>query len=432
MSYNRDSPWTLYFLRMWCSENLIYIDVDDVKLPRVILLRCLAVFGMTRGGEFVRLITVFSPDFSISKTLTPNQAGSIIMRYRRLGKTGLSLSEVGFGGIPMLRGNVEILPPYYNLTVEEAIAVMSIAYENGINFYDTAVVPEYGDSEKKVGKFQKLRPDIIIASKARAFTGQDMKKAVENSLRNLASDNCDIYFVHQTAPENQKLVFHEGGSLDVLVDAKKRGLIKHTGISTHHYNVALRAAKDERVDVIQTCGNVLERGMLDRIEKEDAFNDVGIVICKVYAGGVLPAFFSISDLVDFPLSYPKISSAVVGMGKEEEVAAAVLREKETPERMSIDDVMKKLNESYAFIPCIRCQKCDCSHGIEIDSAFRYHNYMGLGHTNWAINRLAEQRQAHKNACNDCEQMICKGTCGMGIDIPAKIEEILSGCSAFNQ
>ena len=75
------------------------------------------------------------------------------MRYRKLGDTGLMVSEVSFGTIPVLQGSVPVLPDYYNLSEEQALAVMEHAFRLGCNLYDTAIVPEYGDAEPKLGKF---------------------------------------------------------------------------------------------------------------------------------------------------------------------------------------------------------------------------------------------------------------------------------------
>lgn len=75
------------------------------------------------------------------------------MRYRTLGNTGLAVSEIGFGTIPILQGSVPVLPEYFNLDEEEALAVMGHAFSLGCNLYDTAIVPEYGDAEPKLGKF---------------------------------------------------------------------------------------------------------------------------------------------------------------------------------------------------------------------------------------------------------------------------------------
>lgn len=91
------------------------------------------------------------------------------MNYRMLGSTGLLVSEIGFGTIPILQGNIPVLPDYFNLDEKEALAVMNYAYKQGCNLYDTAIVPEYGDAEIKLGKFAASigRKHIIISDKAR-------------------------------------------------------------------------------------------------------------------------------------------------------------------------------------------------------------------------------------------------------------------------
>ena len=102
------------------------------------------------------------------------------MYYRRLGSTGLLVSEIGFGTFPVLQGSVPVLPEYFDLNEDEAVAVMEHAYRLGCNLYDTAIVPEYGDAEIKLGKFAAHvgREKIIISDKARFFGGGEMYKAV--------------------------------------------------------------------------------------------------------------------------------------------------------------------------------------------------------------------------------------------------------------
>ena len=243
------------------------------------------------------------------------------MRYRKLGLTGLTVSEVGFGTIPVLKGSVPVLPDYYNLSDAQALSVMEHARSLGCNLYDTAIVPEYGDAELKLGKFAALagRDRIIISDKARFYDGNEMYRAVETSCENLGTW-ADIYFVHQVDFDSQDQVFAKGGALDALTELKARGLIRHTGIASHYYDILLRAAADSRVDVLQGSGNVLERGMLDRIEKEPLFRSKGLLINKVYAAGLLPAFFPVEMLVDTVLSYP-VSSALIGIGTTEQAGA---------------------------------------------------------------------------------------------------------------
>ncbi len=194
------------------------------------------------------------------------------MYYRRLGSTGLWVSEISFGTIPILQGDVSVLPSYFDLDEDAALAVMEHAYRLGCNLYDTAIVPEYGDAEIKLGKFAARvgRERIIISDKARFFGGGEMYRAVETSCENLGTTP-DIYFVHQVDAAHEEEVFGRGGALDALAELKAEGKIRFAGIATHYYDILLRGAMDDRVDVLQGSGNLLERGMLDRVRADSRF-----------------------------------------------------------------------------------------------------------------------------------------------------------------
>ncbi len=124
------------------------------------------------------------------------------MRYRELGKTGLRVSELGFGTIPLLSGNVPVLPEYFSPDTQTAVDIMKRAFELGCNFYDTAVPEEYGDAEYKLGIFAREigekfgREKIIISDKARFYDGNDMYSAVTKSIENLGTSP-DVYFFAQ-------------------------------------------------------------------------------------------------------------------------------------------------------------------------------------------------------------------------------------------
>ena len=115
------------------------------------------------------------------------------MNYRNLGNTGLWVSEVAFGTIPILAGNIPVLPAYFNLS-----EVMEEAFSLGCNLYDTAIVPEYGDAEYKLGEFARRigRERIVISDKARFYDGNELYQAVYTSCENLGT-YADLYFVHQ-------------------------------------------------------------------------------------------------------------------------------------------------------------------------------------------------------------------------------------------
>lgn len=345
------------------------------------------------------------------------------MRYRKLGNTGVSLSEIGFGTIPVLSGSVPVLPNYYSLNTEAAYAVMEYALSLGCNLYDTAIVPEYGDAEIKLGTFASRidRNRIIISDKARFFTGNEMYEAVLQSIKNL-NTYPDIYFVHQVDPKNQELVFGKYGAADALAELKAEGKIRFTGIASHYYDILLRGAKDCRIDVLQGSGNVLERGMLDRISQEPLFRKKGLLINKVYAAGILPTFFSARELIQGVLSYP-VSCALIGLGTELEVAAAMKEGAFEAVNMDFQEVITVLGKVYDPIPCDRCQKCHCVHGTEIHTVFRQYNYFFLGKNYWALRKLDLGIKESARACRVCTDLTCIKQCPKRLKIPELMQKV---------
>lgn len=345
------------------------------------------------------------------------------MRYRKLGNTGISVSEVGFGTIPVLSGSVPVLPNYYSPDTDTACIVMEHALNLGCNLYDTAIVPEYGDAEIKLGIFASRvgRNRLIISDKARFFTGNEMYEAVIQSIKNL-NTYPDIYFAHQVDPDNQDLVFSKYGAADALAELKAEGKIRFTGIASHYYDILLRGAKDCRIDVLQGSGNILERGMLDRISQEPLFRKKGLLINKVYTAGILPAFFSAEKLIQGVLSYP-VSCALIGLGTEREVDTAMKKEPNDADSINFQEVITVLGKVYDPIPCDRCQKCHCVYGTEIHTVFRQYNYFFLGKNYWALRKLDLGIKQSARACRACTDLSCIKQCPKRLRIPELMQKI---------
>lgn len=347
------------------------------------------------------------------------------MDYRKLGNTGLNVSEISFGTIPVLQGSVPVLPDYFNLDEKEALAVMEHAYRLGCNLYDTAIVPEYGDAEIKLGKFAALvgRDNIVISDKARFFGGSEMYQAVELSCGNLGTTP-DIYFVHQVDAEHEEEVFGRGGALDALTELKSEGKIRYAGIATHYYDILLRGAQDDRVDVLQGSGNLLERGMLDRVRKEPLFRQKGFLVNKVYAAGLLPKHFSARTLIDFVLSYP-VSSALIGLGTKEQVDTAMDwdAKDQVTAPPSFEEVLSVLEKEYDPIPCDRCRRCVCSYGTEIHTLFRQYQYFHLGKDYWALKKMGLGIAESARHCRECAQMPCMDACPRKIRIAQEMQKV---------
>ncbi len=351
------------------------------------------------------------------------------MRYRKLGNTGLTVSELGFGTIPILSGHVPVLPQYFSPDTDTAVAIMRLAFDLGCNFFDTAVLEEYGDAELKLGTFAKTvdRNRIVISDKARFYGGGDIYREVIRSSKNLGT-RPDIYFVHQVDPDNADEVFGKGGALDALYDLKREGKIGHTGIASHYYDILYRAAKDSRVDVLQGSGNILERGMLDRIRDEETFAGKGFILNKLYAAGLMIGPFSVRELIGGVLDYP-FSCALLGIGTFEQAEAAFGEEYE-PLDISFEEVLERLGKSFEPIGCDRCERCVCPYGHEIHTSFRQFNYFRLGKEFWAANKLKMDLERTCKHCRDCEKKPCLDECPRHLYIPGEMERIHRLMQAF--
>lgn len=344
------------------------------------------------------------------------------MRYRKLGNTGLMVSEIGFGTIPILSGSVPVLPEYFSPDLETAIAILRKTFDYGCNFFDTAIPEEYGDAEFKLGQFAKTinRSRIVISDKARFYSGGEIYREVLRSIENLGT-NPDIYFVHQVDEDCADEVFGPSGAVEALYDLKREGKIGYVGIASHYYDILYRAAKDPRVDVLQGSGNILERGMLERIKDEECFREKGLILNKVYAAGLLIGPFSTAELIGGILEYP-FSCALLGIGTFDQAEVAFAKEYE-PLHFSFEEVLERLRNSFEPIACDRCQRCACPYGHEIHTAFRQYNYYCLGKEFWAVKKLKMDLEQTYRHCRSCTEQPCMKKCGRRLYIPEEMERI---------
>jgi aryl-alcohol dehydrogenase-like predicted oxidoreductase len=152
------------------------------------------------------------------------------MEKKFLGKTGMEVSRVVFGGI-------------INTDEEQNDANKNVSYaiDNGINYFDVA--PIYGDAEIKLGPALKpYRNNVFLACKTAERKADKAKLQLHNSLKNLQTDWFDIYQLHSLCTfEDIETAFAEGGVMEMVVQAKKEGYIKNISFSAHNEDVALKA-----------------------------------------------------------------------------------------------------------------------------------------------------------------------------------------------
>jgi uncharacterized protein len=198
------------------------------------------------------------------------------MRYYRLGKTGIEVSEVGFGGIPIIR-----------LSTDEAVRVLRRAYDRGITLYDTANM--YLDSEEKIGRaFAGLRHQVVLATKTIKRDRVGAEADIEQSLRSLRTDYLDLFQFHQVSQEaDYQTLTGPNGALEAVNRAREAGKIKHIGVSSHRLEMAATLIKTGLFSTIQFPFNFIEEAAQGELHPVARQLDVGILAMKPFGGGAL-------------------------------------------------------------------------------------------------------------------------------------------------
>ena len=280
------------------------------------------------------------------------------MNYRILGRTGLRVSEVGFGGIPILR-----------LPANEAVKVLRHAFDQGINFYDTANA--YKDSEAKIGQaFHGIRKQVIIATKTGRRDAAGATEHLENSLTMLKSDYIDVYQLHQVSQEEDwQAITAPTGALNVCVKAREAGKIRYLGITSHSLPMALKLIKTNLFDTIQFPFNFIEEDPKNELHPVARTMNLGIIVMKPFAGGAIDhAALAFKFLRQYPDAIPipgydSIASIneIIGLYQHPNVV--------TPEDLLL---MNQYRSDLGQQFCRRCEYCQpCPNGVKITPAMGY-------------------------------------------------------------
>ena len=234
-----------------------------------------------------------------------------------LGQTGLRISRVGFGVLP-------IGPNQLALPLEEGAAVLRYGLEQGINFIDTAqYYRTYPYIRKALSSFSGADP--IICSKSLSVGKQEMLSAIEEARQALNRDVIDIFLLHEV--RSGQLSQREG-ALEALVDAKARGLIRAIGLSTHHVDIVNAASQAEDLDVIFPLVNYKGLGIRQGEQfasAEDMMTAIrlcfqkgkGVFSMKAFGGGSLTATYQ--KALRYVFSQVEIQSVMIGFGNTSEI-----------------------------------------------------------------------------------------------------------------
>jgi len=274
------------------------------------------------------------------------------MEYRRLGRTGLEISVIGFGAIGA-RG------------AEAVGELLDEGRRMGINYVDTA--RSYGRSEEMLGKAMKdLRKDFYICSRTQSRDYDQAEKDLATSMEMLQTEYIDIYQIHQlNNEEDLERVLRDDGVARLLQKAKEDGRIRFTGLSSHHLDAAGKAVATGLFDTLVIPFSPVEYSakhlQLLKICKD---LDVGVVAMKPLSGG---SFVNrVPDTLSYILQHD-IASAITGISRigelrENAAAGSNLKILNLRELDSLMDEASQLGRSF----CRRCGYClPCDEEIPI-------------------------------------------------------------------
>ncbi|HHV94713.1 MAG TPA: 4Fe-4S dicluster domain-containing protein [Firmicutes bacterium] len=368
------------------------------------------------------------------------------MQYREFGSTGIRISALGFGAmrLPEIEENGT-----YRVDEERALAVITRAFELGVNYIDTAYGYCHGNSEIVVGKALKgWRDKVYLSTKIPTWLVKDRgdyRRFLEEQLRKLDVDYIDFYHFHALNQERWENYVLKYNLLDEAQKAKEEGLIKHISFSFHDRPEVLK----QLVDVGIFSSLLCQYNLLDRVNEEAiAYAQkkvVGVVVMGPVAGGRLAASSPVIQrllegrtvstpelALRFVLANKNVSCALSGMNTiemvEQNAAAASLDTPLTEEELERINKAMEENQRLADLYCTGCDYCmPCPNGVNIPLNFRLMNYHRVyGLTEYAreqykkIGTVEELKGKRAEDCIECG--ICETKCPQKIEIRKQLRE----------
>ncbi len=331
------------------------------------------------------------------------------MQYVSLGSTGLQVSRLGFGGIPVQR-----------IDQPRTRQLLEAAHKAGINYIDTARA--YTVSEEWIGQALQqsgLRDEFIIATKCRAITAEEMADELNASLRSLRTDHIELYQFHNPSPEDFDRIIAPGGALEALKSAHAVGIVEHIGVTAHLAATFEKALACPDIETIMFPYNIVEQQGADLIARCKAAGKAFIAM-KPLAGGAIE---SGRLAIRYTLANPGVTVVIPGMAELRElsqnVAAAEDASPLTEEELSAcEEVRKSLGTQF----CRRCNYCaPCTVGIQIPNCFLFQGYLNrYGLEGWAHERY-NTLPVKAGACIECGA--CETRCPYQLPIRQMLKKV---------
>jgi hypothetical protein len=332
------------------------------------------------------------------------------MRKVILGRSGLEVSAVGFGGIPIQR-----------LSTEAAVATIRTALDLGLTFLDTAA--GYSDSQKKIGEAIRGRRDgLVLASKSGDRTRDGIRRDIERACRELGTDRIDLYQLHGVSSRDAwNQVKAPQGALAGLREAREDGLIGHLGVTSHNLDLAMELAEEPAFETIQFPFNLVTAEPADSLIPKARRLGLGFIVMKPMCGGQFDdaalAFKFLNafpDLVPIPgIERPEEIRQIVGIVESGETLAG-------EERTRADRIVTQLGKRF----CRRCGYCEpCPNGVPIQQAMIFESLVKRFEPGKLKAGPAQHLAEEAPQCTECGE--CEPKCPYSLPIIETIKESLA-------
>lgn len=277
------------------------------------------------------------------------------MQYRMLGRTGLRVSELGIGGAQIgLKNYMAPWDPASDASAAQIERMLDRALDLGYNYIDSAPGYGNGQSEEIIGRVAgRRRGEFTVATKTSASTWAhgkaEVKAEAEASLRRLRTNYVDVLQFHggDYRPEQVRHLLDDGPA-DAYRELREEGKVRFLGITAEEPVTLRPLIASGLFDVIQIRFNVIYQNAYHNILPEAQLAGLGVVVMRPATSGTFPKLLQaacpgIADQCDpyalalnFVLSAPQVSVAIVGTRTIEEVEANNRLSDDTARRLDLD------------------------------------------------------------------------------------------------
>lgn len=334
------------------------------------------------------------------------------MKKMRLGRTDLWVTRMGFGALPVQRR-----------TKEDGARLIRMAFEGGVNFFDTANA--YTDSEEKIGMaLSDVRDQVILATKTMGRDRPTVERHIQMSLERMKTDYIDLLQFHN--PPEMPTPDDPNGAYAAALEAKKKGYVRHIGITNHRLHVAKAAVESGLFETLQFPFSYLSGEQEMELVRQCKEADVGFIAMKGLAGGLLTnvrlcrAFMNQFDNV----------LPIWGIQFEDQLQQWLEVEEEEPQMdAQLEAEMEADRAQLTGSFCRGCGYCmPCPEGIELFTMARLDMMLTrLPYQQYLTDEFHEKAMKMKN-CRHCG--LCSSRCPYGLDTPARVEFNLSNYEKF--